>query len=277
MHKHPQQSLRPFFKWAGGKQRVLDHILPHLPHGARLIEPFVGAGSLFLASSYPTYLLNDANLDLIAVWRALQQEPSRFIAAASSFFVEQHRCADAYNDIRLAFNATSSPWDRAIRLPYLNKFGFNGLYRVNSHGQFNSPYGHPKAVPHFPKERMVASAHKLQSATILDGSYENAIEEARIGDVVYCDPPYLPTQHANSFTAYTNTGFAIEDQKRLVALAQKAVARGAHVLISNHDTPLARQIYTSFDIKSFDVPRSIGGTGATRKPVRELLAMLRPK
>src|SRR5690606_30283031 len=136
--------------------------------------------------------------------------------------IERNRNADAYSDIRSTFNEASSAWEKAIRLPYLNKFGYNGLYRVNSRGKFNAPYGYPKTVPGFPETQMRGAAHKLASASLLQGSYADAISAAGRGDVVYCDPPYLPTSHADSFTAYTNVGFTFEEQNTLVELARAA-------------------------------------------------------
>src|SRR5437868_2546448 len=123
MHKHPTSSARPFLKWAGGKQRLLKSLLPLLPPGARLIEPFVGAGSVSLASNYPAYILNDANPDLVAVWTALKRSPCDYVRDAAAYFREANHNQSSYLTLRETFNASSDPHFRATLLPYLNRFG----------------------------------------------------------------------------------------------------------------------------------------------------------
>lgn len=143
MQQHPaftQQSSKPFLKWAGGKQRLLSQLLGRLPQANRLIEPFVGAGSLFLSGRYPRAILNDANADLMALWTFIQERPAQFCADASGLFCEENRNKRAYECIRQKFNSEVDRYERCVRLLYLNRFGFNGLYRVNKTGSLNTPY-----------------------------------------------------------------------------------------------------------------------------------------
>jgi DNA adenine methylase len=284
MHKHspppPRPALpttsKPFLKWSGWKQRLLSQLLPLLPAGSSLIEPFVGAGSVFLATEYDSYIINDANSDLIAAWVAILQRPREFSERAAAFFTKEHWSQEAYLRIRAEFNAHVDRFERAVRLPYLNKFGFNGLYRVNSRDEFNVPYGRPSSLPRFPVGEVEAAAHKLKRCLVLAGGFEVAISLAEAGDVVYCDPPYLPSSTGGSFTQYTTAGFSMDDHERLVACCDEAVRRGAVVLISNHDTEQTRELYRGWELVPLAVRRSISANSGSRLLAQELVAIKRP-
>lgn len=277
MHTHPASNAapsKPFLKWSGGKQRLLPELSRWLPPRGRLIEPFVGAGSVFLALEYESYVINDANSDLVAVWAALQDRPREFIETAATFFREENRCASAYLRLRAQFNDETDRFERAVLVPYLNRFGFNGLFRVNRAGRFNVPYGQPASVPHFPFEEMQAAHVKLKRTTILSGGFEFAVEQAGVGDVLYCDPPYLDSAHGTSFTGYSSAGFTLEDHEALREAALRAVSRGATVVISNHDTPQTRDLYQHWHIETLSVRRSIAAKASSRGKARELLAVM---
>ena len=252
MSNHPS-TLRPVLKWAGGKSRLLPSLLPLLPNDRRVVLPFVGAGSVFLATDYPSYILNDASPELVAFWVALKERPRQFVRDASRLFCDANHSQSRYLELRNDFNASSDPYRQAVLLPYLNKFGFNGLHRVNRKGEFNVPYGKPASLPLFPFDAAAAAAGRLTSATILSGDFATPMDMAGKGDVVYCDPPYLRSATGVSFTAYTARGFGIEDHERLVILGKAAARRGATVLISNHDTPGTRELYRVFELHSFAV------------------------
>jgi len=277
MPKHPtNQASRSPLKWAGGKHRLLPLLLPLFPHGDRLIEPFVGAGSVFLGTSYAGYLLNDANPDLMAFWSALKNDADRFVEAAQLYFDDQLRSDAAYRQIRHDFNATADSFERAVRLLYLNRFGFNGLYRVNRHGEYNVPYGKPVKVPGFPVLQCQLAAERLQSAELCCGDFERVMANGGKGDVIYCDPPYLNSTCGESFSAYTASGFGQEDHFRLMRAAQAAAGRGATVLISNHDTTDTRKLYREFELHAVNVRRSVSAEPSSRGMASELVAVLRP-
>lgn len=276
MLSHPQfQPARPFLKWAGGKQRLLPQLLPLLPLRGRLIEPFVGAGSVFLAADYDRYLLNDANPDLIAVWVALKERPREFIEASATYFTPEYHSEQAYKRVRGEFNEATDRFERAVRFLYLNKFGFNGLFRVNKLGLHNVPYAWHKVLPLFPLAELEGAAAKLKLCTFLNGGFKAAVAEAGFGDVCYCDPPYASSTKGASFTAYTQAGFEWEDQQELVQVAEAAVQRGATVLVSNHDTPATRELYRGWEIHELAVRRSIGRSDSGRGMTRELVAVRR--
>lgn len=281
MHKHlPSTHLlvppsKSPLRWPGGKGRLLPQLLPLLPSGGRLIEPFVGAGSVFLAANYDSYVINDANPDLTAMWVALQARPGDYMERANSYFVEENRTLEAYVTLRRRFNEEIDSFERAALLPYLNKFAFNGIYRVNSRGKFNVPYADPKKMPRFPWEQMTAAAMKLERCLILNGGFRGAIEIAGEGDVVYCDPPYVDTDKP-SFTGYTAAGFGMQQQLALVAACEEAVSRGAVAVISNHDTATTRVLYSGWDIHQVSVRRSVAAEGSARAVAQELVASLKP-
>lgn len=277
MHsRSPQTPSRPYLKYAGGKQRLLPAIRPHLPPGRRLIEPFVGAGSIFLGTDYPAALLADANLDLVAVWTAIKERPKDFVRRASAFFIEQNRSADAYLRIRAEYNGATDSFERAVRFIYLNKFGFNGLYRVNQRGLFNVPYGKPAFLPNFPFDEVAAANAKLSTATLLAGGFAGTMALAGDGDVVYCDPPYSDLDDKRSFTAYTVSGFGRDHHTALTAAALEAVERGATVLISNHLTSLTSDLYCGLEVVTLSTSRSIAASSTHRGSVIEVLAIGRP-
>lgn len=253
---------------------MLPKLLPLLPRGQRLIEPFVGAGSVFLAADYPKYVLNDANPDLSAVWVALKARPKEFMERAAAYFTGDYHSQEAYLGIRAEFNAEVDRFERAVRLPYLNKFGFNGIYRVSQRGVFNVPYANPKKLPAFPWHEMQAAAEKLQACTVLNGGFQSAIDLAGIGDVVYCDPPYLDSATGKSFTSYTSNCFGLAQHQALVESCLQAVERGATVLISNHSTLQTRELYRSWDVDEFLVTRSVAGDRQARGQAQELVAKM---
>lgn len=278
MHQHPHQATqRPFLKWLGGKRRLLPLILPHMPPGGRLVEPFLGAGAVFLGTSYSSAILGDANLDLVAVWTAIKERPKEFVERASMFFIEANRSPESYARIRAEYNAETDSFERAAQFLYLNKFGFNGMHRVNRKGAFNVPYGKPSILPGFPFDEIAAASQQLKNATLLAGGFRATMELAGRGDVVYADPPYADLADQASFRSYTAGGFSIEDQTALVSSALAAAERGAKVLISNHDTALTRELYRGFQIVPLSAARSVSADGHRRGKVPELLAIAMPK
>lgn len=280
MHEHPKSSSpsssgsKPWLKWSGGKVRLLPQLLPLLSPGQRLIEPFVGAGSVFLASDYVSYVLADANPDLIAAWVALKERPREFAERAADFFTAEHHSKDAYLRVRSEFNQLIDPFERAVRLPYLNRFGFNGLFRVNRRGEFNVPYGAPSTLPNFHWNRFATAADKLARCTVINGGFAGTIALAGVGDVVYCDPPYLQSARGESFTGYTAQGFGVAEHEQLLECCLQAVSRGAKVLISNHDTPDVRRLYGGWHVEPLTVRRSVGASAASRGQTEEVVAML---
>lgn len=268
-------SSAPFLKWVGSKRRLLPQLLPLLPQGKRLIEPFLGAGSVFLGSRFEQYLLADTNPVLMGLYGELQSNPAALVSRAKALFVEANRNQDAYNALRSQFNDPATPErERAALFVYLNKFSFNGLYRVNKRGLMNVPYAHHEKLPGFPLQAIERFAQKLGQAQLLCGSFEQTMAQATPGDVVYCDPPFLARDNGRAcFTAYDCQGFGMAHQERLATLARELAGQGIPVVISNHDTEEARALYAGATLHTVHAYRSMAASTAARGQVAELVAV----
>lgn len=268
MKKH-----RAFLKWAGGKYPLLDDIKRHLPEGEYLIEPFVGAGSVFLNTEYSRYLLADINSDLISLYNIVKTRTEEYVTEAKVFFVPENNCAERYYVLRDTFNKSTDPFQRALLFLYLNRHGYNGLCRYNLRGEFNVPFGRYRK-PYFPEDELFLFAEKAQRAEFVCESYDSSMARAVKGAVVYCDPPYTPLSETANFTAYHTNSFNAEQQQHLACLAEKLRQKRIPVLISNHDTILTREWYRLASmLLPVKVRRSISSNGGTRKKVDELLAL----
>jgi DNA adenine methylase len=265
---------RAFLKWAGGKYGLSDVIAKMLPKGQRLIEPFVGAGSVFLNTDYDEYILNDINKDLINLYKILQKTPDTFIDDARKLFTANNNDADVYYQFRAEFNASENSYFRSLMFLYMNKHGYNGLCRYNKSGGYNVPFGRYKK-PYFPEAELNFFAEKSQKATFVCEGYRETFARANPGDVIYCDPPYVPLSKTASFTSYSGNGFGLDEQADLANVAEEIYKQSnTPVLISNHDTIWTRKIYEhSTKIKSVQVARTISQSAEKRKKVAELLAL----
>jgi len=267
---------RAFLKWAGGKYGLVEDIQRYLPEGRKLVEPFVGAGSVFLNTDYEQYLLADINPDLINLYNLLKDKPENYISEAKRWFIPENNRKEAYLDVRAEFNATDDIMYRSLAFLYMNRFGFNGLCRYNKKGGFNVPFGSYKK-PYFPEAELEFFAEKAKKATFVCESYPETFSRARKGSVVYCDPPYAPLSTTANFTSYSGNGFTLDDQAALADVAEKAATeRGIPVLISNHDTTLTRRLYHGAELNVVKVKRTISRNGAGRNKVDELLALFKP-
>lgn len=263
---------RAFLKWAGGKYNLVDAIARQLPQAPLLVEPFVGAGSVFLNTDYPSYLLNDINADLINLYQLLQTKPADFIADAQSLFVHSSNQKSSYLSFRDAFNQSSDSYQRSLLFLYLNRHGYNGLCRYNSSGKFNVPFGSYKK-PYFPEAELWFFAEKAQKAKFVCMNYSELMQQVNTPAVVYCDPPYVPLSRTASFTSYAKNSFDLDDQAELANLAERCQSRGVSVVISNHDTRLTRKLYEKAKLTSIQVGRSISQKSETRGKVAELFAL----
>ena len=264
---------RAFLKWAGGKYPLIEEIRRHLPAGERLVEPFVGAGSVFLNTDYDEYLLADINADLVGLYNIVKDETDRFIGDARQLFCPELNVAEEYYRIRTAFNASDDRYQRALYFLYLNRHCYNGLCRYNAKGEFNVPFGRYKK-PYFPQEELEFFARKAERAIFVCEHYQQTMLRAQTGAVVYCDPPYAPLSATANFTAYHANSFGIAEQMRLAELATELAAHQIPVLISNHETPLTREWYAqAAELHVVTVRRTISRKSDGRSKVNELLAL----
>ena len=264
--------MKPFLKWAGGKTRIVGRIKEVLPEGKRLIEPFVGSGAVFLNTEFNNYLLTDANPDLINLFRHLKEEGSEFIEYSRIYFSPEYNAPETFYTLRELFNTTTDTRVKAALFIYLNRHCFNGLCRYNSKGAFNVPFGKYKKPP-FPEREMLAFHEKAKQAIFEVADFRETMSKASRGDVVYCDPPYVPLTATANFTDYAMGGFSMNDQQDLADMARKLQSRGIPVIISNHNTEWIQQAYIPARMFKFDVQRFISANSANRCKASEVLAV----
>ncbi|NHQ97093.1 Dam family site-specific DNA-(adenine-N6)-methyltransferase [Escherichia coli] len=274
----PDEYERPIFKWVGGKFSELPTVLEHLPHGKRLIEPFVGGGSVFTNAGFRHNLLNDINGDLINFYQTLQREGHSLVTLSYSFF-QNYNNADAYLEVREAFNrGRYDQLHHAAAFLYLNRHCFNGVTRYNQNGEFNVGYGKYKA-PYFPHAEMEAflADDVLKNTSFVSGDFAGVIESAGEDDVIFCDPPYEPLPDTEGFTSYSGNSFRFDEQKRLVSLLVEAHQRGAKVVITNSGAPKIRELYEENGFKLYPMParRSVSCKASTRIVANDIIATLK--
>ncbi|EPM9528900.1 Dam family site-specific DNA-(adenine-N6)-methyltransferase [Escherichia coli] len=274
----PDEYERPIFKWVGGKFSELPTVLEHLPHGKRLIEPFVGGGSVFTNAGFRHNLLNDINGDLINFYQTLQREGHSLVTLAYSFF-KNYNNADAYLEVREAFNRGKyDQLHHAAAFLYLNRHCFNGVTRYNQNGEFNVGYGKYKA-PYFPHAEMEAflADDVLKNTSFVSGDFAGVIEAAGEGDVIFCDPPYEPLPDTEGFTSYSGNSFRFDEQKRLVSLLVEAHQRGAKVVITNSGAPNIRELYerNGFKVHHMAARRSVSCKASTRVVANDIIAIMK--
>lgn len=264
-------SAKPWAKWCGGKTKLLSKILPRLPEKIRTYyEPFLGGGAVFFALAaegrFKRAVLADANEELIDTYLALA-DPFAVIKRLSKHVYEE----DYYYAVRASRPRLIAA--RAARMIYLNRTGFNGLYRVNRKGEFNVPFGRYTNPTICDEENLLAVSEVLRrrEATVICADFEDAVKKARKGDAVYFDSPYVPLSKTSDFTAFTKSGFVEAEHVRLRDCFKRLDERGVHVLLSNSNTPLVRRLYKGFRISKVKAPRRINSKGAKRGDVTELL------
>ncbi|EBV8434122.1 Dam family site-specific DNA-(adenine-N6)-methyltransferase [Salmonella enterica subsp. enterica serovar Minnesota] len=260
--------LKPYLKWVGGKARLLDQLLPHIPSGGRLIEPFVGSGSVFLNTQFDEYLLCDTNKDLISLHTAVRDNVKRVIKDAKALF--KHNDPEQYLRLRAEYNRSEDAYERGILLLYLNRHGFNGLVRYNRKGEFNAAYGKYESV-YFPEEELLAFHQHTQNAVFKHQSFEDTLADAREGDVVFCDPPYIPLNYTSNFTNYNKEPFNMKHQVELKSRLEELASVGIKVVATNSNNDAVKELYEGFSFVELDVMRLISCKGETRTPLIELL------
>jgi DNA adenine methylase len=266
---------QPFIKCPGGKTQLLPAILERLPATCnRYFEPFVGGGAVFFALAREQYFkrafLGDVNPELIETYLAVQNEGLRLETMRELARLKWSE--DDYYRVRARRPKTLPK--RAARFLYLNRSGYNGLTRVNKKGLSNVPFGHHKTNPIKPALfiRLCAAAAALRCDVTLEaGAFDVVVgNRPKAGDVIYLDPPYLPVAKS-SFSAYHASGFGVQETELLARYARSWAKRGAHVLLSNSDTPEVRSIFHDFDIERVQARRNINSKGHGRGFVGELL------
>jgi DNA adenine methylase len=264
--------IGPFLKWAGGKRQLLPDLMGEIPGEIdTYYEPFVGGGALFFALAagkrFRRAVLSDCNQDLIDCYRAIQSDVEAVIANLRAQAVGE----EEYYAMRARVPADLELPMRAARTIYLNKTGFNGLYRVNSRGGFNVPFGRYTKPAVCDEPRLRAAAGVLKRVKLVCQDFAQTVATATSRDFVYFDPPYVPVSETAKFTAYAHSPFGPDQQQRLTGVLRELGARRVPALLSNSDCPTTRELYSGLPLRSVDVRRSINSDATRRGPVGELI------
>lgn len=267
-------AARPVLKWAGGKSKLVESICALLPKKiGTYFEPFAGGAAVFFTlkrqGRCQKAVLSDRNPELVNVYQALQSDVNGVIAALRRLRYDE----DSYYRMRDKKPRTSV--QRAARTIYLNKTGYNGLYRVNRSGQFNVPFGRytNPTICDEPNLRLVAEC--LSDVTLEVNDFETICERAKAGDAVYLDPPYLPVSETAYFTSYDKHPFGLKEHQRLARVFSDLAERKVVAVLSNSDMPETQKLFRNWSIELLQVPRYINSRTSNRGPVSELLVINR--
>lgn len=298
------KKIRPFLKWAGGKSRLIDQIFRFLPEAAiesknisRYCEPFLGSGAVFLnlknRFKVDQSILIDNNKVLCIVWNVVQNKPDLLINSLTALQNQYDKKPQTlqkiiYYDKRREFNSLkdsltyasyNEKWiELAALFIFLNKTCYNGLYRVNSKGGFNVPFGWNEQAAICPKESIDRASELLQNSQVLLGDFEISLHYSKPNTLFYLDPPYRPISKTASFTQYSNNGFADSEQERLAKLIDEIDKKKSFFILSNSD-PRNNQsndsyfddLYNKYRIERIKAPRFINSNGSKRGEISELI------
>jgi DNA adenine methylase len=267
--KSIEGSTRPFVKWAGGKRQLLRELLKHVPPSyGRYFEPFLGGGALFFALRPAVAILADVNERLIRTYTGVRDDVDRVVELLRTYPHEEklfYRMRKIEIDLRS--NAEVAAW-----FLYLNKTGFNGLYRVNRKNRFNVPFGRYENPKICDARTLRACSAALSKAVLAVEDFERIARRAKRGDFVYFDPPYAALSQTSSFTSYTSSGFGIDEQTRLRDVARALKKRGVHLLLSNSSAPSIRALYSKgFEVLEVSATRRVNSKASGRGAVTELI------
>ena len=270
--------VAPVIKWVGGKRQLLPEIKKYSPKKFNTyFEPFVGGGAVLFEFQPKNAIVNDINKELINLYSVIQNNVEELISKLSDTDTYSNT-SECYYKIReldrepQKYNKMTGI-DRAARILYLNKTCYNGLYRVNSVGEFNSPFGSYKN-PNIVNEITLRAVNKYfneSNIKFLNVDFEKAVKNAKKGDFIYFDPPYAPISKTSNFTGYNESGFGENEQIRLKTLCDILDKKGVKFLLSNSDCEFIRELYRDYNIVTIKAKRAINSNGNNRGTVSEVL------
>lgn len=259
---------RPFIRWAGSKRGLLAHLIPHLPNSYRTyVEPFLGSGALFFLLAPKRARLNDSCQELVDAYNAVRDNAAEIAVYAKKFSMDK----ETYYRIRE--DRSADPVQRAAEFLYLNRGCFNGLYRVNSSGKFNVPWGAPKSDFVVSETNLLACQKALAVTTtpVTCDDFETSLKKCRSGDLVFLDPPYVTRHNNNGFVDYNERLFSWQDQIRLAAAADRARAKGCHVIVTNADHKDIVNLYPNFKLHIMTRSSTLASASSKRGRVSEAI------
>lgn len=266
--------IAPFLKWVGGKRQLMPAIKELIPKNYNnYYEPFIGGGAVLFDLQPKKAVINDFNKELINVYKTIKENPEKLISDLKTHKNE----SDYFYDLRALDREEDfknlSTIKKASRVIYLNKTCYNGLYRVNNSGEFNSPFGRYKN-PNIVNEITIKAVSKYLNTndiTILNVDFEKALKGIKKGSFVYFDPPYHPVSTSSNFTGYVQGGFDMYEQVRLKNTCDDLDKKGVKFLLSNSATQFIEDIYKDYKISYVKANRSINSNGKKRGEIDEVL------
>ena len=272
--------VKPLIKWAGGKRQIAEELFSRFPpdwNQGTYLEPFIGGGAMFLHIAPSKAIVADLNSRLYGFYLLVKCNPEKLYLGVVDI-ADKFNAADElyrkefYLSLRAEYNESSvDSFESAILLYVLNKLCFNGLYRENSKGGFNVPFGQKKHLAYIDTKDLKAVSSALADTEIINADFETTIGKAKLGDFVYLDPPYIPIDSTSSFTSYHSNGFGVAEQCRLAAAMLAMKNAGISAMCSNSDTPLTREIFEGLKIEAIQAPRMVSAKASGRGSVSELV------
>lgn len=274
---------KPFLKWAGGKSRLSSKIASLFPANDKFnkyFEPFLGSGAVYFEISPRKGQLNDLNKHLINTYIDIRNNVKQLIKELKVIDTEYHTCANIdkkaeyYYKIRDEYNSNNrKSIKRSAQFIFLNKAGFNGMYRENSLGKYNIPFGKHDRCLICDENNLLTISRDLKDIELTTGDYKDAVINAKRGDLIYFDPPYFPLSKTSNFTTYQKGGFNEDNQKDLLQIAKSLISKGCYVFISNSDCKESRELYKEFIIHEVKVKRIINSKSSLRNElITEIIA-----
>lgn len=253
---------RPILKWAGGKTQMLKDLTPRIPqHYGKYIEPFFGGGALFFSLQPKTAVIGDSNPEIINVYRQIVDNVDAVIEKLKTY----ENTSEMFYEVRSLIWDELPPIEAAARTLYLNKTCYNGLYRVNRKGQFNTPFGKYKNPTICDEELLRAASAALGQANIICGDYLDILKDnAQPGDFVFLDPPYIPVTKYSDFKRYTKEQFYENDHRNLAVEVKRLYDLGCYVILTNSNHPLVHELYADFSIDVIPTKRAVSSKSSSR-------------
>ena len=270
--KELKEQTYPIVKWAGGKRQLMFELLNNIPKNYnRYFEPFVGGGALFFELQPNNAYISDINEELINLYRVVRDNVNELINDLKKHEISKEYFIEIRNIDRKSEYQNWSKIQKASRFIYLNRTCFNGLYRVNSQGQFNVPFGHYKNPRILDENNLINCSNLLQKTEIRHSDFSEILKIVKKGDFVYFDPPYVPLSETSSFTSYTKDGFDMDMQFKLKDVCNELNSMGIKFLLSNSDTKLVNELYENYNIKKVFASRAINANADGRGKITEIL------
>lgn len=266
--------INPVLKWVGGKRQLLSEIVELLPDKiTTYYEPFLGGGALLFHLQPKKAVVNDINTELINLYNVIKDSPKELIEDLKKHINESEYFYEVRSLDRTEKYMMMSNIEKASRILYLNKTCYNGLFRVNSMGEFNTPFGKYKNPKIVEEITINAVSHYFNNSDIRITScdYKEALKGIRKGSFVYFDPPYDPVSDSSSFTGYAKGGFGKEEQIRLKEFCDILTQKGVKFLLSNSATPFIKELYKDYQINFVKAKRNINSKKELRGEVEEVL------